>query len=142
MSTKKEGESPVKSIEKLPEAELDVMLCLWRYDEPVRTARILQDVQKEHAWTLSTLKALLSRLDEKGFVEVTREGRFTLYRALVPETEYRRRETGGLLRRYFENSPKNMIAALVRESELTGEDMEELEELIRKVREGHADQEL
>lgn len=129
----------MNTIEKMPEAELDVMLCLWKYREPVRTARVLEDMQKDHAWTLSTLKALLARLCEKGFVEVTREGRFTLYRALVAEEDYRRRETSGLLRRYFANSPKNLIAALVQESDLTGDDIAELEELIRKAREGHAD---
>ena len=128
--------------EKLPEAELDIMLCLWTYAEPVRTARIWEDVQKEHEWSLSTVKALLTRLADKGWVEVTREGRFTLYRAAVSEEEYRRRETGGLLRRYFDNSPKKLIAALVQESELSGEDIAELEQLIRKAREDYADKDL
>ena len=44
---------------------------------------------------------LLGRLADKSFVEVTREGRFTLYRARVREEDYRRMETNGLLRRYY-----------------------------------------
>ena len=89
---------PKKPLEKLPEAELDVMLALWTHTQPVRTARLLEDLA-DKAWSLSTLKVLLGRLADKSFVEVTREGRFTLYRARVREEDYRRMETNGLLLR-------------------------------------------
>ena len=91
---------PKKPLEKLPEAELDVMLALWTHTQPVRTARLLEDLA-DKAWSLSTLKVLQGRLADKSFVEVTREGRFTLYRARVREEDYRRMETNGLLRRYY-----------------------------------------
>lgn len=128
--------------ERLPQAELDVMLCLWRYTQPVRTARLMEDLQPTRGWTLSTLKALLARLEEKGYVAVTRQGRFTLYQALVPEADYRRRETGGLLRRFFGGSPQKLVAALVEEGDLTGEDIAALEAILRKAREDHVDQDL
>ena len=121
-----------KSFEKLPEAELEVMLALWRFAEPVRTARVLEVLYGHKGWTLSTLKVLLTRLADKGFVEVTREGRFTLYKALVPEADYRRHETKGLLQRYYKNSVKSMIAALVRDEGLTGQDLAEIEAMVQK----------
>ena len=114
---------------RLPESELEVMLVLWQHTQPIRTAQIMAELNKD--WTLSTVKALLARLTEKGFAEVTREGRFTLYRALVPESDYRRRETEGLLSRYYKNSVKSMVAALVSESDLTDADLKELEEIIK-----------
>lgn len=115
---------------RLPESELEIMLVLWQHQEPIRTAQILADLQK--SWSPSTVKALLARLVEKRFVEETREGRFTLYRALVPEEDYCRRETKGLLRRYYKNSVKSMVAALVSDAQLTGSELAELEEIIRK----------
>ena len=118
--------------EKLPEAELDVMTVLWEFHEPVRTARILERLQGRRGWTLSTLKVILGRLVDKGLVEVTREGRFTLYRALLRQSDYRRRETRGILQRYYKNSVKNLIASLVREEDLSDRDLEELEEILRK----------
>ena len=30
--------------ERLTAAELDIMLCLWKYTQPVRTARLLEDL--------------------------------------------------------------------------------------------------
>lgn len=119
-------------LERLPEAELDVMLALWQFDGPVRTARILEAVSARHSWTLPTLKVLLGRLVARGFVEETRQGRFTLYRALVAEADYRSREARTLAGRFFGNSMKNMIAALVQDAELTGQDIAELEELLHK----------
>ena len=129
---------PKKKLEKLPEAELDVMLALWTHTRPVRTARLLEDLA-DRAWSPSTLKVLLGRLSDKGFVEVTREGRFTLYRALVREEDYRRMETNGLLRRYYKNSAADMIAALVRDEALTGSELAELKELLRKAGEPGAE---
>ena len=70
----------MKRAPKLPEAELDVMLALWEFTQPARTACILEKVQARRAWTVSTLKVVLGRLVEKGFVEETRQGRFTLCR--------------------------------------------------------------
>ena len=120
---------PKKPLEKLPEAELDVMLALWTHTQPVRTARLLED----------TLKVLLGRLADKSFVEVTREGRFTLYRARVREEDYRRMETNGLLRRYYKNSVAGMVAALVQDEALTGSELAELKELLRKAGEPGAE---
>ena len=96
----------------------------------MRTARLLEDLA-DKAWSLSTLKVLLGRLADKSFVEVTREGRFTLYRARVREEDYRRMETNGLLRR--------MVDALVQEEALPGSELAELKELLRKAGEPGAE---
>ena len=87
----------------------------------------------------AALKVLLGRLADKSFVEVTREGRFTLYRARVREEDYRRMETNGLLRRYYKNSVAGMVAALVQDEALTGSELAELKELLRKAGEPGAE---
>ena len=121
-----------QTLEKLPEAELDIMLCLWQHTQPVRTAQILAELSPQRGWTLSTLKVLLGRLVEKEIVQLKRDGRFTLYSAQVTESDYRRRETQNLMQRYYKNSVKGMIAALVHDETLTGADLAEIEALIRE----------
>lgn len=116
----------------LPESELEIMLCLWRHTEPVRTSRILEEITPERNWTLSTLKVLLARLEQRGFIACTRQGRFTLYHALVPQSEYRRKETDGLLHRYYENSATRMVASLVEGGQLTADDLAQLQAMIQK----------
>lgn len=122
----------MKKPPKLPEAELDVMLALWSFSQPVRTARILEALQARRTWTASTLKVVLGRLVEKGFVEETRQGRFTLYRALVPEEEYRRSETRHMLGRFYGNSVKNLVAAPVQDEGLSQAELAELEDILRR----------
>lgn len=114
---------------RLPESELEIMLVLWNHTQPIRTSQVMAEIQRD--WSQSTVKALLTRIVEKGFAEVTREGRFTLYRALVSEEDYRRQETRGLLNRYYKNSVKNMVAALVSEQQLTGQELAEIEKIIK-----------
>ena len=121
----------MKKPPKLPEAELDVMQALWSFSQPVRTARILEALQARRTWTASTLKVVLGRLVEKGFVEETRQGRFTLYRALVPEEEYRRSETRHMLG-YYKNSVAGMVAALVQDEGLSQAELAELEDILRR----------
>ena len=75
-------------------------------------------VQARRAWTVSTLEGGAGASCGKGFVEETRQGRFTLYRALVPEEEYRRSETKHMLGRFYGNSVKNLVAALVQDEGL------------------------
>ncbi|MDD3204081.1 MAG: BlaI/MecI/CopY family transcriptional regulator [Pygmaiobacter massiliensis] len=120
------------AVPTLPESELEVMLCLWRFSEPVRTARLLAAISADKSWTLSTLKVLLARLEAKGFVDCTREGRFTLYSARISEESYRLQETTGLLKRFYRSSAKQMIASLVTDSNLSEDDLSELAALIEK----------
>ena len=85
----------------------------------------------------SQMNKVLTTLEQKGFIECTRQGRFTLYRALVPQAEYRKKETAGLLGRYYQNSAKQMVASLVECGRLTDTDLAEIAAMIAKA--GDAD---
>lgn len=122
----------MKKVPKLPDAELDVMLTLWALEQPVRTARILTELQARRTWTASTLKVVLGRLVEKGLVKETRQGRFTLYQTLLSEEEYRRSETKHMLGRFYGNSVKKLVAALVQDEGLSDADISELQDILNK----------
>ena len=66
-------------IEKLPDSELSVMLVLWSVNEPMKTSAILELLSGDKSWTMSTLQTILSRLQKRGFVEVTTEKRLNYY---------------------------------------------------------------
>ena len=54
------------------------------------------------------------------------------YRALVPEEEYRRSETRHMLGRFYGNSVKNLVAALVQDEGLSQAELAELEDILRR----------
>ncbi|MEG0305978.1 MAG: BlaI/MecI/CopY family transcriptional regulator [Oscillospiraceae bacterium] len=114
---------------RLPEAELEIMLELWKHEGAQRTSDIL--AQLDNGWTLSTLKVLLGRLVEREYIECTRDGRLMSYKAKVSEESYRRRETKGLLSKYYKGSAKSLVAALAMDDGLTQKDLAEIANMLK-----------
>lgn len=117
-------------VERLPDSELEVMLALWSAKEPLKTSAILARVKKE--WSMSTLQALLARLEERGFVIMKKRMRFKYYSPAVEESVYRDSETKSFLERMHNNSCTSLLASLVNTRSITEKDIAEIEEIIRK----------
>lgn len=61
-------------MERLPDAELEVMQALWRQEKyPVSSAALMEELAGRR-WQTATLLKLLSRLEERGFVEAGEGG--------------------------------------------------------------------
>lgn len=71
--------------EKLPEAELDVMLVLWKQERPMKAIEILDELRDTHNWKKPTLQVLLGRLTSRGFLKVTQEANYHMYTPLISE---------------------------------------------------------
>ena len=63
------------TIRRLPDTELEVMQALWASDTPVLRTQLEERLTQTHPMATTTLLTLLSRLSEKGFVRVDKEGR-------------------------------------------------------------------
>ncbi len=115
----------MKSLKRLPDAELAVMQALWRAGTPL-TRPQLDTLLAEKQWTASTLVALLTRLEAKGYIAHEKQGRGYLYRALVPRQDYVAAESKTLLGALYQGKPINFIAALHDCGALDREDLDEL----------------
>ena len=82
----------------------------------------------------TTILSFLSRLQEKGFVEVRKSGKNNVYLALVEREDYRKVESRNVLKRLYQNSARNFLAALYDGESISGEDLRELEEYISEKR--------
>jgi len=118
--------------ERLPDAELAVMQVLWDSAEPMKTARILEALDAERDWAMSTLQALLSRLEKRGFVESEKHKHNRYYYPSVDRDGYRLTETKGFLQRMYGSSLKSMVAAMIDGEAIAEADMEEIAEMLRK----------
>lgn len=117
-------------MERLPDSELEVMLALWSADEPLKTSAILERVKKD--WSMSTIQALLARLEERGFVKMEKRMRFKYYSPLIGETEYRDSETKSFLERLHKNSYKSLLASLVSTNSISEKDIKDIEDIIKR----------
>ena len=116
---------------RLPDAELEVMQALWQIKSyPAHTTDISAYLHKE--WKAPTLLKLLSRLEERGFIRVEKEGRANVYTPLVARENYLQAESRSFFTRLHGGSLSSLVASLFPESNLTQEDVAKLEEILNK----------
>jgi len=109
----------------LSELQIAVVRVLWRNGETSVTdiAKVLGD---ERGLKHTTVATLLTRLEKRGVVEQRREGRQLIYRALVSEPQVRRSMVADLVGNLFGGDSRELVAHLVRESDLAPGDLENL----------------
>ncbi|MCR4906966.1 MAG: BlaI/MecI/CopY family transcriptional regulator [Clostridiales bacterium] len=97
---------------RLPDAELDVMLAVWRCEAPVTTARVAVLLPEARNWKTATLISFLSRLEKRGFLRAEKEGREYVYTPLVDRNEYLGNLTRDFISRVHGGSIGSMLDAL------------------------------
>lgn len=122
----------MKTIERLPESELEIMLTLWHAGEPLTAGEIAKELAESHGWKTGTVHVLLERLGERGFVACDKSGYKHLFSPTINESDYRKGEEHTIIRRFFGGSAKNMIASLLNADGLSDEDLEELSAMLKK----------
>lgn len=64
-----------KTYQRLPESELDIMLVLWNGTPPMTRPEIEKVINTKKKLASTTILSLLTRLESKNFVEVTKQGK-------------------------------------------------------------------
>ena len=82
----------------------------------------------------ATILSFLSRLQEKGYLEVRKEGKNNVYMPLIDRDSYMQAESRNILKRLYQNSAKNFLAALYDGDSLSEEELKELEDYISEKR--------
>lgn len=122
---------------KISAAEHVVMSALWRR-APQGAAEVAEAVTAE-GWSDRTVKTMLSRLVAKGALRAepdgSRGGRRHLYTPLIEARAYRRDAARGLATRLFGGRAAPMVAHLADGEGLSAEDLDELEALVRDLKE-------
>lgn len=120
-----------KKIKRLPEAELEIMMCLWDASESVQRSYFSQQFD----WADSTILTLLSRLVNRGFVTCTKKGNKNIYTPAITREEYMKVENTNFLQKLHKGSLKHFVASLADADNLTNDDIDELENLLKELRE-------
>ena len=124
------------TLKRLPDAELEVMKALWELgsDTP-RSA--LEQALAPFGWAGNTINTYLSRLTEKGFLSVRKEGKSNLSTPLVSREDYLAFDSRMVLSRLYGSSPRNFVAALAKGG-LEQKDLEDLRDLLDELSGGES----
>ena len=123
---------------RLPDSELELMMIIWDAEGPVTRSEIEKRLPAERKLSATTVLSFLSRLQEKGFLEVDRDGKTNRYRPLVEKETYLREESRSIWKRLYQNSVGNFMTALGSGEELSDRDLDELQEFLDRQRRGRS----
>lgn len=116
---------------RLPDAELDIMQVIWSSTPPVSAADISKQVYAVHPMAETTLQTLLSRLAEKGFLQVEIQKRKKYYTPSVTRESYQISQSRSFFRKVCGGSLSAFANALC-EGGLTKEEVAQLRLLLEE----------
>ena len=122
-----------ESCPEIPEAELEVLACLWKTD-PLTAGEIREQLQAYRPMAHGSVLTLLNRLSEKQLVvrEKSGQGKSFAYRSVQKPAPIYKRILGKLRQRIFGGSSVAMVASLLESQTTTPEEMLELKALLEK----------
>jgi len=115
----------VDFMQRISEAEMNVMEVIWNHKQPMTSNEIMSFLQNKQ-WKLTTVLTLLSRLTAKGFLKSQRKGRFNLYSSIISKDDYKIISSKNFLNEFYQSSIKNFFAALYSQGEISQDDLEQL----------------
>lgn len=120
------------NVEKISDAEAEIMKVLWSGNGPVTYTHIRKVLtEKGEGWESPTVNTLVSRLVKKGALRQEKREVF-YYSATVTETEYREAKTKSFIRKIYDGNAKDLLSALVTYKEVDQEDLTALKKYFRE----------
>lgn len=116
----------------LTNKEMELMEILWHNPEGL-TMRQLYEMLPEPRTHFNTVSTFVRRLEEEGFISHEAiGGRLFRYLPALSKWDYEKREQKSFLGRFFNGSHMDFVRHLVREEQISKEELQELMNLINK----------
>lgn len=114
----------------MTDAEARLMEVIWER-EAVNSTVLVAECLKRYEWKKSTTYTNLKKLTEKGFAKNSD----STVTPVVTRKQYEMMQKQAVIKKYFNNSLPQFLAAFIREEKLSKSDIDELERIIRDYRE-------
>ena len=117
----------------LSAGEWRVMEVLWA--GPKTLMELVRALRDDPGWAKSTVTTMVRRMEQKGLIAYTTEGRTKIFRAAVAREDAAAAETDSLLERAYHGSVGLMVSALVERNDLSKSDIDDLYAILRQAEE-------
>tara|TARA_R100001143_G_C3361367_1_gene137104 strand:- start:41528 stop:41899 length:372 start_codon:yes stop_codon:yes gene_type:complete len=115
---------------KLSKSEEQLMQYIWKCEKAFMNE--LLEMYPEPKPANTTVATLLKRMKDKRFIDYKQMGRSRQYFPIVKKSDYFSRHINGLIKKYFDDSPATFASFFTRETDLTTEQLEELQDIVEK----------
>jgi len=114
----------------LTELENEVMQAVWGAG-PCTVETVHQSVARGRSIKETSVRTLLRRLEQKGYLRHEEDGRAYLYRAVEPARSLAAHAVRQIIDRFCQGSVEELVTGMVDARVLSKQEMERLEQLIR-----------
>ena len=114
---------------RLGDLQLRIMRVLW--DSGAATVSEVQRLLGRPPLAYTTVATMLRKLEERGLVDHSEEGRKFLYRTRVSMHEVTRSMTGDLIDRLFDGSLTDAVSHLLESRGVSHDELDRLERMIQ-----------
>jgi BlaI family transcriptional regulator, penicillinase repressor len=131
--SKKASEAdPPKTDSELTEAEWAIMKVVWA-KAPCAAGSVQEALQKDKNWAYSTVKTVMDRMVNKGFLGTYNVRNVQLFTAGITETQAKRSEVFKTIKRAFDGALTPMMQFLLETETFCDEDLKQLRQIVNKV---------
>lgn len=118
---------------KVFESEYRFCLILWEH-EPVRSRDLVSLCEQQLGWKPTTTYTVIKRLSERGVLK----SEDSIVSSLITKDEVQAAEIDELVEKKFEGSLPAFVAAFTKHRRITAEEIDEVQRMIDRFREGDA----
>ena len=119
--------------QELTEAEWQIIQVVWQR-EPCAAPTVQEALQATRKWAYSTVKTLMDRMAAKGLLATERIRNLVLYRSTITREQAQRGEVMRTIKRAFDGALTPMMQFLLDGDDLSQQQLEEMETMIREKR--------
>lgn len=114
----------------LSAGEWRVMEVLWT--GPQTLMELVRALGEDPGWAKSTVTTMARRMERKGLITYTTEGRAKVFQAALAREDAAAAETDSLLKRAYHGSVGLLVSALVERNDLSKSDIDDLYAILRR----------
>lgn len=115
---------------KVTNSEWYVMNCLWEKSH-LSLIQLVPLLKESAGWSKSTSATMVRRMTEKDLIGYEENGKTKYFFPKVKKQDVVVQETRDFLQRIYDGSVGMMMSALVRQNDLSQEDILELQEILK-----------
>ncbi len=115
---------------RVTNSEWYLMNCLWQ-ESPRSLMQLVPILKEQMGWSKSTCATMVRRMTEKKLIGYEERGKAKYFFPKVKKEDVVVQETRDFLQRIYDGSIGMMMSALVRQNDLSKDDIHELQEILK-----------
>jgi BlaI family transcriptional regulator, penicillinase repressor len=121
----------MQEMEELTKAEERIMQVFWKLKKAF-VKDIIEELPDDPKPPYNTISSIVRILEKKGYLTYKAYGKTHEYYPIISKAEYRKMYIKKLLSGYFDNSLASLLSFIVKEENLSEEEIEKLKAMIDK----------